>query len=556
MKKRLTVNFDRPANEDIAFVYKIKPYVADNDRHAAFVKTECENGAAVFYNPSNTDYKGFCAVYSDAAATAQTNGSEITLKVSAAHTDGCFSFYMAFAATRRGLNAVRTLPFAEPGEKKADFHTGIPRLDDFASALLLHQAHDTRVLARTGFYQCSGAYGFRDQLQDTMNLCEFYPKRAEYQLLRCAAAQFPEGDVLHWFHAVPFPSPCLKGVRTRCSDDLLWLPLAVAVYIQTTGDVDILNKSIPFLTGEPLAKDEKERYAAFFKGAVRASLYTHCLRAIEAASATGDRGLPLIRGGDWNDAFGSVGENERGESVWLAMFLRLVCSRFSEICVLFGDVETAAQLRKTATEMEDAVLKNAFNGRYFLRGYYDDGTVLGGEESDADKIDLLVQAFASLSDTGNRVIRPCAQRMKRCTTGRKELFACFLLRSVRIPGAPDTSTITRRACGKTAGNTPMRRSGLPKPCTKKACPTRRALFLRPSCRTNPQPKKRSVFATSHMPCRRTYATAGGFPARAAGACIPALRACWLRLPNGCRTAITKSHKKAKEICRNNLIYSS
>ena len=410
MKKRLTVNFDRPANEDIAFVYKIKPYVADNDRHAAFVKTECENGAAVFYNPSNTDYKGFCAVYSDAAATAQTNGSEITLKVSAAHTDGCFSFYMAFAATRRGLNAVRTLPFAEPGEKKADFHTGIPRLDDFASALLLHQAHDTRVLARTGFYQCSGAYGFRDQLQDTMNLCEFYPKRAEYQLLRCAAAQFPEGDVLHWFHAVPFPSPCLKGVRTRCSDDLLWLPLAVAVYIQTTGDVDILNKSIPFLTGEPLAKDEKERYAAFFKGAVRASLYTHCLRAIEAASATGDRGLPLIRGGDWNDAFGSVGENERGESVWLAMFLRLVCSRFSEICVLFGDVETAAQLRKTATEMEDAVLKNAFNGRYFLRGYYDDGTVLGGEESDADKIDLLVQAFASLSDTGNREQRHSALR--------------------------------------------------------------------------------------------------------------------------------------------------
>ena len=269
-------------------------------------------------------------------------------------------------------------------------------LNVLANGWLLYQTLACRLWARSGYYQSGGAFGFRDQLQDVMALIHAEPRLARGHLLLSAARQYSEGDVQHWWHP-----PAGRGVRTHCSDDYLWLPLAVCRYVLATGDTGVLDESIPFVQGRPVKAEEDSYYDLPSRSGETIGLYEHCVRAILRGLRFGEHGLPLIGSGDWNDGMNLVGAEGKGESVWLGFFLYDVLMRFTGLARARGDIAFTERCELEAAQVRRNIELNGWDGLWYRRAYFDDGTPLGSVQNAECQIDSIAQSWSVLSGAGD-----------------------------------------------------------------------------------------------------------------------------------------------------------
>jgi cellobiose phosphorylase len=419
-------------------------------KSAMHVTTEIDphSGALFARNPYNTEFTGLVAFFDVDDATRTVSGdrtefigrngtlrnpaamarSRLSGKVGAA-LDPCAAIQVSFEladgqereiifrlglAGRRGTDDASKLVHRFRGSAAArgaldavyqywnhtlgavQVETPDPALNVLTNGWLVYQTLACRLMARSGYYQSGGAFGFRDQLQDAMALVHTEPQRLRAQLLLCASRQFLEGDVQHWWHP-----PAGRGVRTHCSDDYLWLPLATSRYVLTTGDTGVLSESVHFLEGRPVNAEDDSYYDLPGRSGEAASLYQHCARAILKGLRFGEHGLPLMGTGDWNDGMNLVGHHGKGESVWLGFFLHTVLTQFTAVARLQGDPSFAERCEAAAVQLRQNIEEHGWDGAWYRRAYFDDGTPLGSAANPECQIDSISQSWAVLSGAGD-----------------------------------------------------------------------------------------------------------------------------------------------------------
>ncbi|NMP37160.1 MAG: hypothetical protein GX051_03400 [Clostridiales bacterium] len=461
MKKNTEVEVFNSGEQErqVKLMYYTEPVLGSQKPLPQYVKAQRYSKGYLLYNAWNTAFRGGCMAVSCNGLNLYTTNRADVLSGKLRSSENlrfpdCAAVgkTLVLPAKRRekikfvlsyGANSDAAMKIADIGCEgtclDGDWiktETPDKNLDVLVNDFLPSQIIYGRILARTGFYQCGGAWGFRDQLQDVISVLDTHPQYARWQILRSCAVQFTQGDVLHWWHSLPGG---VRGVRTRYSDDLLWLVYACEEYVRVTGDESILDKRVYFLDGEPLAQGEHERYFSPVRSGESGSVYEHCIRAMSHSMRFGENGMPLIGGGDWNDGFNNVGINGRGESVWLAEFMSIVLEKAARLCEYRNDYERRDAYICESERLKNAVLENAWDGRWFRRAVYDDGSFMGSAGDAECEIDSLSQSFAVLCGLPDEekctvALNSAVEKLVDAEHGIIKLFSPAFTQDGRLPG--------------------------------------------------------------------------------------------------------------------------
>ena len=427
LSKNIYVEFynqtDRPITLECA--YYTEPTLGVDRQNVKFITAQYDDRSLIFRNSFEQPMKAYMGIYTDSECKYTCGRSGFwsgnwETPEDAPNYDPCgvlivkkelpprkkekINFVLGFSASEEGLHQILRKNYGEAFcfPNSLTVQTPDKSLNYMLNTWLPWQTITSRVFSRTGFYQCGGAWGFRDQLQDVANLSVLAPHTARIHIIRAAASQFIEGDVLHWWHNLPKNGGGKKGVRTRCSDDLLWLVYAVCEYIEKTNDYSVLDVPVCYAEAPLLGQQEQDRYVTVETSEIKESVFRHCIRAIDKAYRLGRHRLVLMGSGDWNDGYNRVGASGEGESVWLTQFLALVMKQFAPIAEQYGDHDYSVQLVDTAQKLLEAVEESAWDGEWYLRAFFDDGDKMGSNQSKECKIDSLPQSFSILSGMANR----------------------------------------------------------------------------------------------------------------------------------------------------------